>query len=225
MPHPPISQYLISTCLLIVDGFNAEYESVSKLDLKSIADVDYNEMDLTARIARPFGNNARFSVSDPPNSHKQKCKSCHDIFVVKKDFKIEVKYLKNWNNAARSQRSNSMNWEPFENDFNWLMDEIDAGNKNKRAFVIGWFNCAEYFTSLIKLGEEPGYNPPLNQARASLFPFIVKKRYPTNIHDIEYKYIDAYKELTVTPIGNRKGSYSCIFVGQATDVFHFAIYC
>jgi hypothetical protein len=220
MAHPSISQYLTSTCLLVIDEFNNEYNNKSKSDLKTIADEGYNEMDITTRIGRPFGSNVRYSVSDQFKNSKIN----HDVLIASKDFKIEIKYLKNWYNASGLQKSNSMNWEPFQCDFDWLLDEIDSGNKDNRAFVIGWFNCTDHFTSLIKLGAGVGYNPPMNQERACYFPFIMKTRFPTRIHDTEYKYVDAYKELPVTPIGNRKGSYHCMFIGQETDVFHFAIY-
>ncbi|RAZ94238.1 hypothetical protein DK853_36185, partial [Klebsiella oxytoca] len=59
----------------------------------------------------------------------------HDLYVEQRNFKIEIKYLKNWISTSDT-RSVSKNWSVFQQDFDWLMDEIDSGNKGKAAFVI-----------------------------------------------------------------------------------------
>ncbi len=50
MKEPSINQYLLSTCLFIIDELNEQYSSLSKEELKSIADNKFNEMDITVRL-------------------------------------------------------------------------------------------------------------------------------------------------------------------------------
>ena len=66
------------------------------------------------------------------------------MYIAQRDFKIEVKYLKNWISSANT-RAASKNWLVFQQDFDWLMDEIDNDKAGKVAFVIGWFNCVDSF--------------------------------------------------------------------------------
>ena len=56
--------------------------------------------------------------------------------MEQRDFNIEIKFLKNFTSSSDT-KSGSKNWCVFQKDFNWLMDEIDAQNKGKAAFVIG----------------------------------------------------------------------------------------
>ena len=58
------------------------------------------------------------------------------LYVEQRDFNIEIKFLKNFTSSSDT-KSGSKNWCVFQKDFNWLMDEIDAQNKGKAAFVIG----------------------------------------------------------------------------------------
>ena len=52
---PSISQYLISTCLFIIDELNEKYSTLEKRELKEIADQKFNEMDITVRIGYHLG--------------------------------------------------------------------------------------------------------------------------------------------------------------------------
>ena len=52
------------------------------------------------------------------------------LYIGQRDFKIEVKYLKNWISSANT-RAASKSWSVFQQDFDWLMDEIDNGKKWK----------------------------------------------------------------------------------------------
>ncbi|TWK43654.1 hypothetical protein CHCC14816_2761 [Bacillus licheniformis] len=46
-----IDQYLISTCLFIIDEFNERFKFVkTKEELKEIADLEFNESDLTVNL-------------------------------------------------------------------------------------------------------------------------------------------------------------------------------
>lgn len=60
--------------------------------------------------------------------------------LSQKKFKIEVKYLKNWKGTS-GKYSASKTWKEYQDDFDWLLTEIDNGNKGKVAFIFGWFNC------------------------------------------------------------------------------------
>ncbi len=219
--QPSISQYLISTCLFIIDELNELYSDLDKQALKQIADIKFNEMDITVKIGYPFRHTAHYTVGD--TIKRGLPKSNHDIFVESKDFKIEVKYLKNWKSASHTS-SNSALWSTYQADFDWLLSEIDDGQKDKRAFVIGWFNCVDYFAQLIQLGEASGKMPLANEKRVCYFPFLRKTNHPTYTKDLVYNYANAYSSLSVNPITKEAGNYNCIFVGNEKDVFHFAIY-
>jgi hypothetical protein len=219
--EPSISQYLLSTCLFIIDEFNEMYANYTKPELKKIADIKFNEMDIAVRIGYPFRQMVHYTVGDKKD--KGASKSNHDLFVESKDFKIEVKFLKNWNSSSNTS-SNSALWKPFQDDFDWLFKEIDENKKNKRAFVIGWFNCVDYFAQLIQLGVGSGQKPLANEHRISYFPFLRKLKTPTYTSDLVYDYASAYSSQTVKLIGERSGDYQCLFLGNENDVFHFAIY-
>jgi hypothetical protein len=216
---PSISQYLISTCLLVIDEMNESYKGKSKEELKKIANEKFNEMDITVRLGNPFGHMVHYSVGDKGNKNKNN----HDLFIESKDFIIEVKFPKNWKSGANTS-SNSKGWSEYQKDFDWLISEIDAGNKHKRAFVIGWFNCAKYFSQLIQLGSSSGSKPFSNELRTMYFPFLKKNKVSAFASDLEYNYSWAYKEIPMNLIGNYTGEYNCIFLGNDKDCFHFAIY-
>ena len=222
--HPSIEQYLISTCLYIIDELNELHAGKSKPELKKIADTQYNEMDFTVRLGYPFRHLAHYTAGD--KSKNKAAKSNHDIFVASKDFKIEVKFLKNWKNPESDNNTNSLNWEPIQQDFDWLIDEIDSGFKSKRAFIIGWFNCVDNFSSIMKLGETAGSRPIANEMRVCYFPFLKRtnERPPTYTRDLDYEYRDAYQKLKFKPYGRNKEEYNCMFIGNENDTFHFAIY-
>lgn len=219
--NPTIDQYLLSTCLFIIDEFNSQYQNLPKNELKRIADEKFNEMDICVRIGYPFKQNAHYTVGDSGN--KSKSKVNHDIFIESKDFKIEVKYLKNWKSAAGTN-SSSKNWDVYQLDFEWILQEIRQGNKGKRAFIIGWFNCVERFSQLIQLGDGPGNKPKASERKLCYFPFLTRMNVPTYTTDLVYNYNNAYKPLPVNLIGEVKEGYNCLFLGNERDVFHFAIY-
>lgn len=217
---PSISQYLISTCLLVIDEMNESYNGKSKEELKKIANEKFNEMDIAVRLGNPFGHMVHYSVGD---KGQNKNKNNHDLYIESKDFIIEVKFPKNWK-SGKNASSNSKRWSEYQKDFDWLISEIDAGNKHKRAFVIGWFNCVEYFSQLMQLGSAPGGKPTLKEDRTMYFPFLKKNKVSTYTSDLAYNYSWAYKEIPMNLIGNYTGEYSCMFLGNEKDSFHFAIY-
>lgn len=218
-----INHYLVANCLNIIDEFNMLYKELDKDKLKDIADEKYNEIDITVRLGYPFKQTAHYTAGESSRKRKEK-KIHHDIYVEQNDFKIEVKYLKNWISTSDT-RSVSKMWKEFQQDFDWLMDEIDAGNKYKVAFVIGWFNCVKSFSQLVQLGQGRGAYPMANEDRVQYFPFLGRPHVPVRTADLYYNYKErAYKELSIAPIRARSKEYNCIFLGNESDSFHFAIY-
>lgn len=182
----------------------------------------FNEMDLTVLMGYPFRQNVRYTGNENKSKKKNE-KENHDLFVKTREFKIEVKFLKNWRSEADTFAS-SKNWNVFFKDFDWLMDEIDINGNGKAAFVIGWFNCVDYFSSMLQLGKGSGAYPIADENKLCFFPFLTRQTVPTRTRDLKYNYAQAYEELTVNPIGNHKGGYHCMFLGNPDDKFHFAIY-
>ena len=219
MNQPSISQYLVSTCLLIIDEFNELFRDVDKETLKNKADKVFNEMDITVMLGYPFRHSVHYNAINP----RSKTKKVHDLWVDVKDFSIEVKYLKNWKSSL-GHDSNKKNWDEYEKDFSWLFNEIDEGNKDKRAFIIGWFNCVDYFASLIKLGSSRGSKPVAEPGRVRYFPFLYQDTATPIASDLVINYNLAYKPMPVSVFGRMNGDYQCIFLGQKEDVFHFALY-
>ncbi|MDB8791705.1 hypothetical protein PN398_13300 [Romboutsia sp. 1001216sp1] len=228
---PTIDQYLLSTCLFIIDEFNELYENLSAQELKQIADEKYNEMDICVRIGYPFRNMVHYTVGD--NKKKkinttedgtiiQEDKINHDLYIESKDFKIEVKFLKNWK-STNGTYSCSKNWKEFKHDFDWLERELEV-NKGKRAFVIGWFNCVDKFSQLIQLGGTKGGKPLVDDMKLVYFPFLYKMKIPTFTTDLNYDYREAYKSTRIKLIGEKQSNIDCLFLGNEKDKFHFVIY-
>lgn len=187
---PTIEQYLLSTCLFTIDELNLVYKDLEKTELKKIADTQFNEMDITVRIGYPFRELVRYTIGERFNSKSRKTN--HDLFVESKDFKVEIKYLKNWKSNSGTY-SSSKTWKEYQNDFDWLISEIDNGNKGKVAFILSWFNCVKSFSQIIQLGSGSGVKPLVNEKRICYFPFLYRPIFPTYISDLEYNYQLAYK--------------------------------
>lgn len=219
MKKPTIEQYLLSTCLFTIDELNEQYRGLSKEALKEIADNKYNEMDITVRLGYPFKQMVHYTVGDGNNGSKVN----HDLYVESKDFKIEIKYLKNWKSQSGTN-SASKPWAEYQKDFDWLIEEIEKGYKHKRAFVIGWFNCVDSITRFLQLGTSPGHKSLVNEEWLAYFPFLRKTKVPTYNSDIVYNYDKAYTELSLDLIGETIPNCNCLFLGNEDDVFHFAVF-
>ena len=219
MKQPTIEQYLLSTCLFTIDELNEQYGKLFKEELKRVADEKFNEMDITVRLGYPFKQMVHYTVGDSGRGNKMN----HDLFVESKDFKIEIKYLKNWK-CKSGTNSASKTWKEYQKDFDWLIEEIENNKKNKRAFVIGWFNCVDSLAQYIQLGAGPGGKPLINEERMAYFPFLRKLKTPTYTCDLDYNYERAYKELSLDLIGSYTPNCNCLFLGNEKDVFHFALY-
>lgn len=223
MRRPTIDQYLVSTCLLIIDELNISYKGYTQEELKKEADEKFNEMDITVRMGYPFKQLVHYTVGESSKIKKEK-KINHDLYIEQKDFKIEIKYLKNWKTPSNTWTA-TKTWSVFQQDFDWYMDEIDAGNKGKVAFVIGWFNCVKSFSQLIQLGKGNGAYPLVDERKFLYFPFLKRTKEPTRTVDLEYNYeAAAYKEHGLNFINNRIQNYNCMFLGCESDKFHFALY-
>ena len=72
MKQPTIDQYLLSTCLFIIDELNEKYEKTNNDDLKIIADDKFNEMDICVRIGYPFKQMVHFTIGDKRSKDKSK---------------------------------------------------------------------------------------------------------------------------------------------------------
>lgn len=223
MMEPTVDQYLIANCLSIIDEFNIMYAGRDKKTLKKEADEKYNEMDIAVKIAYPFRQTVHFTVGESKkNRNVQKIN--HDLYIEQHDFRIEIKYLKNWLSSSDTW-SASKTWDVFQKDFDWLMDEIDANGNGKVAFVIGWFNCVDSISQLIQLGKGSGAYPLVDEKKLAYFPFLEKTKEPTQTRDLKYNYETcAYKKWKINHIGTRNGDYNCMFLGNEDDYFHFAIY-
>lgn len=218
---PTIDQYLVANCLYMIDEFNMLYKGQDKPELKIEADEKFNEMDIIVRLGYLFKQNAHYTAGESGRIKKAQ-KINHDLYIGQRDFKIEVKYLKNWISSANT-RAASKSWSVFQQDFDWLMDEIDNG---KVAFVIGWFNCVDSFSQLIQLGTGNGAYPLADERKLAYFLFLIKKdeSAPKQTKNLTYDYVNAYTESPVRISSERKGKYRCIFIGEKEDKFHFALY-
>lgn len=220
MKTPSISQYLLSTCLFTIDELNEQYKTLSIDELKSVADDKFNEMDITVRLGYPFKQMVHYTVGDAKPKYS---KVNHDLYVESKDFKIEIKYLKNWKTDVGTS-SNSKPWSEYQKDFDWLIEEIEEGHKHKRAFVIGWFNCVDSISRYLQLGSGKGSKPIVNEERLAYFPFLRKIKVPTYTTDLVYNYDKAYEVLPLNLIGETNPDVNCLFLGSKDDVFHFAVF-
>lgn len=123
-----IQNYLISNCLLIIEDLNQRFERHQIEEVIKFANTEFDESDLVFLMAYPFRNLMKVSMQGKNE----------DIKVKKLDFIIETKYLYATKNATGQYTNKRAFKEVFEKDFSWLVNEINNGNKGKRAFVIGW---------------------------------------------------------------------------------------
>ncbi len=100
---PMIEQYLVANCLYVIDEFNILYKGCDKPELKIEADEMFNEIDITVRLGQPFKQNAYYTAGESARMKKAK-KINHDLYIAQRDFKIEVKYLKNWISSANTRQ-------------------------------------------------------------------------------------------------------------------------
>lgn len=214
---PRIDQYLISTCLFIVDEFNQQFRNTDKTELKKIANEEFTEADLSFRIGMPFRHMAYFE-----NGKKQGTLAKTDIFIKEKDFRIEVKYLRNFLHANKVDYSASMEWKAIKGDFDWLSEEIRQGRKYKSAFVVGWFNYFNYFGQIIQLGSGKGKQPNHDPTKTEYFPFLIFNGPKTK--DIEIAYKLAYQPQNVPARELKEYRMDCILIGTDEDKFNIALY-
>lgn len=218
----PISEYLDLICSLIIDQFNVKYNHYSDDAFQKESNDRYVERDWVYKIGGFFNDLAYYEVQDRQNSQ-----SHHDISIPSKDFIIEIKYLKNFNSAFNT-KSASTTWKSYQKDFEWLEDEISNGYKGKRAFVIIWCNCIEYFGQVMQLGSGRGTKNPVNKERLVYFPFLMNnepKSEKMYTKDLIYNYNKKFPcQLDLNTIGKGNIDMDCLFLGNETDKLHVAIY-
>lgn len=217
-----IKEYLELICSLLIDQFNMRYEHYSSDEFKKEANERYVERDWVYKIGEPFKELAFYEVKDVKNGQ-----SHHDICVPSKEFVMEIKYLKNWDSASKT-KSASKQWSTYAKDFYWLEEEIKAGNKNKRAFVIVWCNCHDYFGQIMQLGTSRGTKNPVNKDRLIYFPFLMSKKRTGDViytKDLEYNYDKKFPcQLDLNILGKGNVNLDCLFLGNPNDRLHIAIY-
>ena len=214
-----------------MDELNEQYgdyiqKESPKLALKESVNERFSETDLTMRLGHPFRQMAHYNVVDPSVDNPEK--KNHDLFIESKEYRVEVKFLKNWKSYVGTA-SNKKVWAEYQRDFDWLLSEITNCHKGKSAFIIGWFNCLDYFAQAIQLGEREngkrtGSNPIASENKILYFPFLQKTAVPTHTKDLAYDYSLAYTPLRLYLNDTCELDMNCIFLGSETDVFHFAIY-
>lgn len=182
----------------------------------------YVERDWVYKIGEAFKDLAYYEVQDSPNSQ-----SHHDICIPSKDFIIELKHLKNWDSSSKT-KSASKTWNTYKKDFLWLENEILSGKKSKRAFVIVWCNCIEYFGQVMQLGTSRGIKNPVNRERLLYFPFLMSNTNVTDTiytKDLVYNYDKNFPcQLDLNIIGKGHLNMNCLFLGNKDDRLHIAIY-
>lgn len=217
-----INEYLDLICSLLIDQFNVRYEHYSKDELKNEANYRYVESDWVYKIGRYFNDLAYYERRDNENNQ-----SHHDICIPSKDFIIELKYLKNWKSTSNSSSARRQ-WAAYEKDFQWLERELENGKKGKRAFLLIWCNCLEYFGQVMQLGTTPGVKNPVNKDRLVYFPFLMNNKAELNeilTRDLVYNYGKNFPcQLDLNTIGKGNIDMDCLFLGNEEDRLHIAIY-
>lgn len=214
---PSIEQYLISTCLFIIDEFNQQFKDLSREELMKIANNEFNETDLSFRVGFPFKNMAYFE-----NKEKRGNLPKTDIYIKDKDFKIEIKFLRNYYAKNKKTNSNSTPWKQIKGDFDWLVDDIKAGKKHKSAFIIGWFNYFDYFSQIVQLGTGAGSIPNYDQRKVDYFPFLRTNGPKAKDLEIAYDVSHTIRD-SLTP--DIKGhQLHCMLIGSEEDKFNMALY-
>lgn len=210
-----IKNYFISNCLLIINDLSEYHRNKSDKELKDFSDLDFSEADLQAKLYYPLGNMAQLRQQG----------NFGDIRIPSKDFIVEVKYLRNFNNASNIRNQKAVWKEAFEKDYNWLTNEIKLAKKGKRAFILGWFNLeGRRFSDIMQLGTGIGKNPLINKKRMLFFPFLNYNPDTNKINDISYIYNSHFKEHDINIPGFNDDKVTCMFIGQKNDKFHFALY-
>ena len=219
-----IQNYLISNCLLIIEELNQRFERYQKDEILKFANIEFNESDLVFLMAYPFRNLMKVSMQGKNE----------DIIIKKLDFIIEIKYLYATKNSTGQYTNKRAFKEVFEKDFSWLVNEVNCGNKGKRAFVIGWFNVFDNFSNIMQLGINSGQNPKINLEKMNYFPFLSIPNKDCTVNDVNYRYQsdatesvysnEAYSPYTIPLPDLKRDKINCIFLGKKIDKFHFALY-
>ncbi|GIN96130.1 hypothetical protein J6TS1_20000 [Siminovitchia terrae] len=217
--EPKIEQYLVSTCLLVIDEFNHQFRFVeSKEELELIANNEFNETDLAFKIGFPFKQMAYFE-----NKEKRGNLPKTDIYIKEKDFKIEIKYLRNYSAKNKvNSSSNSLPWTQLKSDFDWLINDIKLGKKHKSALIIGWFNYFDYFSQIVQLGTGRGPAPNYDQAKVDYFPFL--RALGPKTKDLEIAYDIAYEARSSLTPDVKGHQLNCMLLGKETDKFNMVLY-
>jgi hypothetical protein len=218
-----ISKYLLSTCLFVIDDFNEQYREIA-VQSQELIDIayGYTEADLVVRIGYPFRQMAKFVLQTSRTKEEG-----NDIVVESKDFRMEVKYLKTQKSEYDKDSNKSYGWEQIHDDFNWLFSEIKSKKKDRRAFILGWFNSTKSFSNLMPLGvsdrkaKRSGHAWAIDSEKFIFFPFLGYNKKFTDA--INYRYDLAFEPQRVN-LPEFPAQLNCLFLGKPDDKFHMAIY-
>lgn len=218
-----ISKYLLSTCLFVIDDFNERYKEIPVQSQELIDTAyGYTEADLVVRIGYPFRQMAKFVMQTSRTKEEG-----NDIVVESKDFRMEVKYLKTQKSELQKDSNKSHGWKQIHEDFGWLMKEIKNQKKDKRAVILGWFNCTKSFSNLMPLGvsdrkaERSGHAWSIDNEKFIFFPFLGYDKKFTD--SVVYRYELAFEPQRIN-LPDFPAQLNCLFLGKADDKFHMAIY-
>jgi len=205
-----IVKYFDSTCRIIIDEFNFNFRGLNEEEMIRYANEKFCEADLAFRLGNPFRNMARYTLQGSRGK---------DIIIDHKDFEVEVKYWRNWIGGSNRDSRAKATWSNnFESAFLWLCDEIDSGNKGKRAFIAGW--CTVFgWNKLLQLGASVGSNPPINKDRLHLLPFL-------NCKDGKLQSVKTLYDLRSSTyrVPERESIINWELFGEQDDCFNMVIY-
>jgi hypothetical protein len=155
-----INRYFESSICILIDEMNMLLSNYGQDQRIDFARYKFSEADLAIRLGSPFRHLARYPMQGTQGQ---------DIIVDYKDLEVEVKYWRNWLGGTGVQK---LVWDQaYGKAFNWLLEEINKGNKNKRALICGWFTFFAW-RELLQLGSTIRENPPVNSERLSVLPFL-----------------------------------------------------
>jgi len=184
-----IYNYFDSSCRIIVDEFNYLVQGLDVRQKEQYAIDKLCEADLVFRLGNPFRQLARYTVQGSKGQ---------DIIVDYKDFRVEVKYWRYWFGGTGKQK---LVWkDAFQKDFDWLCNQIDDGQKGKRAFIGCWSPLIGW-NELLQLGSSTGTNPAPNMERLSLLPFV--ECTGKGVADLRTRYSENQGSFTLSERGTK----------------------
>jgi len=191
-------------------------------EIREIANEKISESEIAFRIGNAFQSMVHYTIKLRDNPNRFKVNNDIVIDFLDRRLVVEVKAPKGYQSES-GRGSNGAPWEPYERDFNWLKEEIRLGNRENRAFIIGWLNCVSYLGEILQLGRGGGGKPKMSDTKLQLLPFLIDPHGEGFTKDYAYDYSQTDIELETTCLGDDV-ALKCLFIGRQSDSLHFAIY-